>query len=534
MVIALARHHTDCENAAFASSILTSFLANSCSPSNLKEWFELCSQLNDHELLMPLADAICSIAPAPVCRVVNGLRITHENKVKNRIKALSSFKKMADKINLRFVLFKGMASSCVLYNSPYARSSGDIDIIVNADDIAKADYAAREAGWIEPGEAYKARRMLNSGVLTKEALENLSCPYPLRSNKFLPHFTNYYFVHNEGQIDSLEVHDRYHGLEANAVQGLLWNTNLLKIGDESYYVFTEPLQFILTALSLFEDAETIRANTNERGSLGLKLCVDLHYWLHLIERKDLYSEIRLLIDALDIKEYVSTALNDVLDLYPLDIQIAEKICTPSASTWQISYLSRSLLKEERTRNAIAILRRKLHLKADKVDSRFHISRWLNGSRLLLVGTEIESDFEFRVSSSNPTYLEWRIPVNTRDTQEQIVLQVVLITHSSSNSLGFRINTFRENNIYRSFATPIAANCVDGHATKLHRGIALETSCFIETDAVRIKTNVAGLGIPSTNTSLILCFPSASECILGQLYRRFAGCDFLEEATNTLG
>lgn len=123
---------------------------------NYSQWMALCEQLAKNKLLICNARELSQLAPSPVIAKLSLAVKNHKAATLRRLDALERFADAAEGEHLRFAVVKGMAAAHELYGSWLARQSGDIDVLVAADDIPKADYAARKAGWVQPAESFRS------------------------------------------------------------------------------------------------------------------------------------------------------------------------------------------------------------------------------------------------------------------------------------------------------------------------------------------------------------------------------------------
>lgn len=149
-----------------------------------EDWLSFLLCLNKNGLLTRHIKNLIPIAPPFIKKALKKSWASHIDEMERRVEALEAFASMARILDLRFAIIRGMSSSVRLYGNAFCRSSNDIDILIAPDDIAKADYVAREAGWIQPGEAFKIRGSLAKGAIELELLKNSSAPFSLRSNSF--------------------------------------------------------------------------------------------------------------------------------------------------------------------------------------------------------------------------------------------------------------------------------------------------------------------------------------------------------------
>lgn len=497
------------------------------------QWFELCAELHRHGLLMRLAATIEVEAPSIVAAQVRDMHAAHLRKMLLRVESLKRFDAESKKLDLRYVLFKGMADSSTLYGDPFVRDSGDIDILVDPDDLPKADYAARCAGWVQPAEAFRVRRALDNSASGTRNLLKESCPYSLRSSRFLPHVTNYYYVHENGQVDSMELHDRFHGLGSAACSSLIWSAVPLKMGELEICALSPVAGFFVSALSLYEDSESVRSNTSKGGDLGLKTCEDLHYWLALLDQESLYREAKALIVSLGASRKVAVSLSALLELHPEDSLRVELLGGAEKSVWCSPYLERSLNPEARASAAVALLRNRA-LGSIEIETLFGVLKWKNMQLLPSCGSCLNSPFQFAFESSSNAdgscVLEWNFPSARFNAADSLVFQVVVVLRQhEAQGFGFRVNCFQEEGKWTARAIAMGPDFIDGHANKIKRGFECSVEAEFNAECTRLR-----IPLDLLLDTIELCIPSVNTRIYGELFRPCAGWDFLEEASAAMG
>lgn len=522
-------------NPTKGSSALLLFLrsgTDACRDLHIADWFDLCRELKRHGLLSVSADELARKSPSPVARKLATYTKGHRQRMAKRLHALNAFADEAERQSLHFIVIKGMALSSVLYGDAFARQSGDIDILVAADDVLKADYVARTSGWLQPGEAFRARRMLDAGTLDAAALERMHAPYALRSNEILPHVTNYYFAHDDGQIDSLEIHDRFHCLAAEAARDLLWDVRKIELGGRRYLTCSDAATLMISALSMHEDVETVRANTSTRSTMGLKACFDVHRWLSRMQDSggDELRCARNLLQRFGVAHVIGTILGDVCEIFPDDRQAAACVGGPCPSVWEMPYLERIADVDACAHNGVKVLGQSLvRFASTDAAMGYRVDACENWKALDAPGQKHSTSVLARVTSTDGgVCVRWEIPSALDFMKDRIVLQAIMLRVCDDGaSVGVRANVFCENGVWQARLQVMGSDTIDGHANKMPRGelVPVKMEC-VESDALRIgmsiprpqMTGQAPQGIP-------LVLLSAWEQLYGQLHRRFAGEDF---------
>lgn len=439
------------------------------------QWVDLCGRLKALGILGCLAGELVEVVPAPVGRLVSEWDSQRRRDVARRAELLAGFAREARRNDLHFVVLKGMALSATVYGDPLARQSGDIDVLVDADDIPKADFVARRCGWMQPGEARLARPLHDARKLTADVLEEMQTPYALRSNVILPHFTNYYFAYPDGSAESLEVHDRFHGMDAHYASNLLWCVQDVELGGYKLLTCSDELGLIVSLLSLHEDAETARANTSTRSTMGFKACYDAHRQIRKLSEAGKLGGVASASRSLGVLPMVEASLSDVAEAFAEDATEIDSCFSRRLSVWEMPYLDRIENPEIRAERGTMMLGKLMR----GTESDLHASLCV-GERYPLssVGGSLATGFEFEIHEEGDTVkVAWIVPEWMKDQMERTVLQCVAIDAGEGLRIGWRVNAFLEDGSWRAMAQPVGPGTVDGHANRASRGQEAECASY---------------------------------------------------------
>lgn len=515
--------------------------ADAVGPLSVTDWFALCEDLDAHGMLPTSTSELSAAAPSPVMRKVAALQEQTKARAALRLQALDAFADEADHEHLTFLVIKGMAASKRLHGDEFARKSGDIDILVAPDDIPKADYAARKAGWIEPGEAFPVRRALDSGrSLDASEIKKLAGPYPLRSNSALPNVTDYYYAHEGGQIDTLEIHDRFHCLSGEAASSLMASAQVVKLGDREYLTCSDAAGLVVSLLALYDDAESVRSNADGRGELGFKTCDDIRRWLCLLDEESQLETARQLIEGLGVQRETGIALHDCCEIFPCAAPLARRVAPLRKSPWEMEYAQRSLNVPARTRNAREVISRAICAAASSGDgplAPFEAekaseaadspaqTRWIT---LQALGAPIATFFQMQaIAGPASISVTWRLPsFATREGHERLLrCALIMIGASDVVSLAY-LDILFESGTWKAIATPIERR-IDVHVGRMIDGSSKRMAAVEhDGDALVVAASVpyALLGFNEERPRKAFAMPSAHEHIYGRLSRRCAGHD----------
>lgn len=189
------------------------------------------------------------------------------------------------------------------------------------------------------------------------------------------------------------------------------------------------------------------------------------------------------------------------------------------------YAARSLCGSARAANGVEVLRDVLRSTRGGSAS---IDRWMAARELGSPELGLPTGIRFKAERGEQACLEWQVSPSALRDADAVTLQAVVITDAAEGPLGIRVNVFLEDERWRAFASPVEAGSVDGHANKVHRGVELDVETTGSEGGVVLRVRLPRGALGSSGGGPALCFPSASEKVMGQLFRLFAGGDFVDE------
>lgn len=521
---------TGIDGADFSSGVLVR-MADLYSPGasfesfGVKQWMEFCGWMTHNNILMCLVPQLKRVAPVPVVRKLEEAVRIHERMMWRRVDILKGLADAAKSEHLSFMLVKGMALSQELYGNAFARQSGDIDILVDCDDTPKADYVLRKAGWTCPGEAHKVRRMVNNGMPVNKALNSAQAPYPLRSSRFLPHVTNYFYRHNNGRVDTLELHDRFYALSGEQCSALLANSNLLDVGGCKVAVPSRPAHMLLTLLSLHEDVESVHANVTGRPSNGLKGVLDAAVWLRGIGVSEL-AELEELALAFDVQPYVQSALGACETFFPGVVSQPFSLFEAPKSAWSAPLETRMLnptaAAESGARDALEAVA--LACEGKRLRVVFDLEGQWGAIPAFAGGSPVVSGFSFRALRINEKItMSLKVPTAFAMAKNDLALMfVVLGRGAAGQEKAAVVSAACFDDEWKANVVAVSPGRIDVHAGIMTGGQPLD-----------IREMPDGSGGLKVEFTLIVDFaaafavPSVHIRVYGSLYRELAGATLVE-------
>lgn len=227
--------------------------------------------------------------------------------------ALKKIDKACTDESLRFVLFKGMASSLSIYGDARVRQAGDIDILVASEDLFRFNYAVRKAGVFQPDISIgvKARYRQLSRLLQYRS--GLSAPYPKRRSSSSDQLIPYYFA---GLPCRVEVHDGYESLPAPFISEMLWSIAKLRVGEVEVRVPDIDHLFVLLLVTAHSNSYGYYSAVD--GEFNLRDYVDIRHLLKKQPPSLNMGEVQKIIKKYDLEKLAAETLSLYRQIYDED------------------------------------------------------------------------------------------------------------------------------------------------------------------------------------------------------------------------
>lgn len=282
------------------------------------EWGELLDLAKKAKILPLVYSFAKRWAPGADHPVLESGYENHLRRVEGQIAAIRELSVAAEKEKLRFVLFKGIGASKLIYGQEAARQAGDIDLLVRVDDLARCDNVVRSSGFFQPDWSLGplGKRPLQQVVQMKS---RTSIPYPARrkahDNQLAPYYSG------EGRT-KVEVHDGVAHAEGSLLDEMIWETVRVNLGGRS--VRTPDVEHTLAILlaTAFGNSEGYYACVD--GELNLRDYVDLRT-LAESGRVD-WSKARQLVRRLELEDEAAVVCANYRDVFGQGCADLESLC----------------------------------------------------------------------------------------------------------------------------------------------------------------------------------------------------------------
>ena len=293
----------------------------------LNDWLEFALWLDEVGILLPLVSVGVAFPFEPIKKTIRQRVAQYRARQDLINNELKKFSLCARENQLRFVSLKGSSLSTILYGSPYARQSTDIDILVEADDCDKADYTASLCGFKQPLEYCTLR---DEKKLSDELDKRPFAPVRIRRRWDSDSLSEYVKV-VDGFPVVMDVHDRLSQIGRSELQVFSWGTACVTFSGIKVNSLTESTLIAYLILASYDDSEGYAPNSR-RGTLGLKLYYDLLASLFSMGEECFGQAIELLCSLGETSKAAKVVAN-LIDLFPeqFDFLSTAKIELPFSS-----------------------------------------------------------------------------------------------------------------------------------------------------------------------------------------------------------
>lgn len=223
------------------------------------EWLTLINKLEKFKVFLPLSETLYEKASHQIVRdATKAKQCAFQDAYELIVNELVGFVQKSFEAKLSFTAIKGAPFAKMIYGSKYARHYSDIDILVSGDDISKADWVAKECGFVQPSEYYMFR---NEWKRNRDSINmnDFAAPYIIDNRAETGHISPY--VKKTGRsLIVLEIHSRICNLTAKTSSLFLWDTETIELNGQMIKVPSKKSLAALLVLFAYEDSEPTFSN----------------------------------------------------------------------------------------------------------------------------------------------------------------------------------------------------------------------------------------------------------------------------------
>ncbi len=464
---------------------------------DLNDWISFILWLDKASVLLPLvAQGVISPYDAANSLAANKAA-KHRKMQKHIVDKLCLFTERAKEESLRFVTLKGAPLALALYGSRWARHYTDIDVLIAADDIAKADYVARECCFTQPAEYFSLR---DSGTLfnSKRPIWT-QAPFTIRRRLDVDTLSEYVAMDGTNPI-VLDVHDRIGGLDPRCMEPFLWNTKRIRFGEDEVNALSDAATIAHLVLTAFDDSEGYRPNSTT-GMLGFKLYCDFLACLLIFRKADVVGGFALL-ENMGKEREASIVLSNFEDIFPGYADFIPHKRMPSH--WGSSYRKR--LIEIAVRKGTAAQKASELMAGPQGVYRLH----RDGSGALCWDVPFALQVKCKATVKDEFIdVIWELPEALAADSEYFVFQIRLhLAGAKAKAAEVRMNLFHDEGSFKCYAKTSGRPSRSGKADKGHDGACCKISVTqhkaegsVEVRAEISKVAVETDGILSSDLSI---------------------------------
>lgn len=418
-----------------------------CEIISTEDWHELFRLANRNKILPQLHKAIKDYLPKTIESIIAKSIDEHRARCEESIHSLERIACYSAREKIRFVVFKGIASSLSIYGNMYSRQARDIDILIATEDISRFDYVLKSAGFFQPDIAIGGRAKDRGVARFLQFHSKTSIPYPKRRRSNSDQLVPYYDRETSCRI---EVHDGYCQLPQSFTTHMLWGSRIIKVQDFNIRIPSIDDVFFLTLATAYGNSFDYFSMVD--GDMNLRDYVDLH---HLIKTYQSRQPIDSLF-ALAKERGMNKMINDVSDAYSQiygrdqDAFISSERCGTIHQHLNRDFLAEICDPALCSRNAVSRLRThtksKINSESNQCICKIEFGQWYEHRN------RPDIDIKFCITpNENGISVQWMIPLNLECDLHLFAFRISFISLSKAPYLELSINCrVNESGIVSSF------------------------------------------------------------------------------------
>jgi len=176
------------------------------------------------------------------------------------LKELNEVSKIAEKRNVHFLIFKGLAFSKIIYDDLFMRQLLDCDILVHEKDMQIMDKVVREAGFSQYYESAKSYKSL---------------PFPLLKNSYMHEYFEYQKRNSTCTYTVVEIARFMHLIREDHIDEFMNFIQNIKLNDLTVKTFDTYHTLLSIIENTFFNSEPLSEVARE-GKTNLRDYIDLY------------------------------------------------------------------------------------------------------------------------------------------------------------------------------------------------------------------------------------------------------------------
>lgn len=261
-------------------------------------WDQLFCLAKNHRILPIVYKAISNIIPSDKMKLYTEQLIKYKLRYKRSCELLYEIQKIAALRKTRFVLFKGIPLSSLIYDDFSIRVCNDIDILVEECDVLKMDLILRNIGFVEK--------------LSPDARYSLE--YPITKHKVSNHVLPYYFYFSNSSYIKLELHTKIYSIPFNKIDRLIWEAKKQIINKCEFNIFNLVSSLLVLIANTYENSENPYSNLTG-GKVIIRDYVDLYFFIKKYKKEIKNLDIKKILHEYNLESKTKIILENLECLY---------------------------------------------------------------------------------------------------------------------------------------------------------------------------------------------------------------------------
>lgn len=262
--------------------------------------FIICARGN--RLLPRISKSISTIAPDNIKEKLNNELEIYKKYIDATLNIISSINEECKKNELSFIIFKGIALSNTIYGNSYDHYFGDIDLIVEKDELLFMDWILKKLGF----QQYSNRKYEK---FMEKKIEFLTYNH-YNANHVYP-----YFNVLDNITIKIELHTQIYSIPNQLLKNMLWEIRLLDINSECYPTFNDEMTLLVLFIHTYENSENIFSVLSS-GKINLRDYTDLYYFYLNNTMGFNWNNFIQIIKNYNLNEKINIVLNNFFEIYP--------------------------------------------------------------------------------------------------------------------------------------------------------------------------------------------------------------------------
>jgi hypothetical protein len=266
--------------------------------------------------------------------------------------------RMCKKMQTRFVVIKGIGLEWIIYGIQGVRCAGDLDILVEPEDVPKVNVALRKSGFTQdlPRFSNTARGSYAHIALFAHNPDKHTPDFPIKKCRNSIEYEAYYQP-NAASNEIIELHDRLHIISSEQCLDMLWSAVRVETEAGTYTTLDPEHALLLLFINTFENSESFISNSHNHDFV-LRDYIDLYYFFSKYRSILDWHHVESLIEEFGLRRQASVVLGNLREVYGKNIHSG---CLDSlestSSVWGMGILERMANPARARKASLSVMRK---------------------------------------------------------------------------------------------------------------------------------------------------------------------------------